>query len=77
MRILLSVGLCLVVAAMVIRTAASTLRRQIAQERQHERATGETRDSARLQTQERLLSRASFAIGLVGVALALVGLFWR
>jgi len=77
MRVLLSVGLCLVIVAIVIRGAASSLRRQIARERQHERSTGEAGDSARLQQQERLLGRVSLAVGLLGVALSLVGLFWR
>lgn len=77
MRILLSIGLCLVVLALVVRGATSSLRRQIARERQHERATGQPGRSAELAQQERLLSRASLAVALVGVALSLVGLFWR
>ncbi len=77
MQILASIGLCLVVLALVVRGAASSLRRQIARERQHERATGEPGDSARLARQERLLSRASLAAALLGVALTLVGLLWR
>ncbi len=77
MQILASIGLCLVVLALVVRGAASSLRRQIARERQHERATGEPGHSARLAQQERLLSRVSLAAALLGVALTLVGLLWR
>lgn len=77
MQILASIGLCLVVLALVVRGAASSLRRQLARERQHERATGETGESARLARQERAVSRASFVLLGVGFVLTVAGFIWR
>jgi hypothetical protein len=76
MRILAGIGLCLVLFALIIRGAMSSLRRQIASERQYERATGQPGASAKLARQERLLSRISFtALGL-GLALTAAGLIF-
>lgn len=74
MRQLAGLGLCLVLLALVIRGAMSSLRRQIASERQHERATGQPGNSAKLIRQERLLSRVSFVVLALGLALTAVGL---
>ncbi len=74
MRQLAGIGLCLVILALVIRGAMSSLRRQIASERQHERATGQPGNSAKLIGQERLLSRLSFAVLTLGLVLTTVGL---
>jgi hypothetical protein len=76
MRQLAGLGLCLVILALVIRGAMSSLRRQIAAERQHERATGQPGNSAKLSGQERLLSRLSFAALGLGLALTAVGLIF-
>ncbi len=76
MRPLAGFGLCLVMLALVIRGAMSALRRQIASARQHERATGQPGDSAKLVRQERLLSRLSFAALALGLALTATGLIF-
>ena len=77
MAILASIGLCLVVLALVLRGAASSLRRQLARERQHERATGQPGESDRVARQERAVSRAELIALAVGVALTVVGLVFR
>lgn len=74
MRLLAAVGLCLVILSLVLRGAASTLRRQAASERQHERATGQAGAGAALARQERRLSRLALAALALGVALTLTGL---
>jgi hypothetical protein len=74
MRQLAGIGLCLVLFALIIRGAMSSLRRQIASERQYERATGQPGASAKLIGQERLLSRLSFAALTLGLALTVLGL---
>lgn len=76
MRQLTAFGLCLVLLALVTRGAMSALRRQIAAERQYERATGQPGDSAKLVRQERLLSRLSFAALALGLALTATGLIF-
>ncbi len=77
MQVLASIGLCLVVLALVLRGAASSLRRQLARERQHERATGEPGHSARVARQERAVSRSALIALVLGVALTVVGLAFR
>ncbi len=77
MQHLASVGLCLVVLALVLRGGASALRRPIARARQHGRATGEAGDSAKLANQERQLTRAALAALVLGVILTAIGLIWR
>ena len=77
MQVLASIGLCLVVLALVLRGGASSLRRQLARERQHERATGLPGDSERLAQQERAVTRAAFIVLGLGAALTIAGLVWR
>lgn len=77
MQMLAAIGLCLVVLALVLRGASSSLRRQLARERQHERATGQPGDSDRVARQERAVSRAALIALVLGVALTVVGLVFR
>ncbi|MBA4182310.1 MAG: hypothetical protein C0506_17140 [Anaerolinea sp.] len=77
MQVLAAIGLCLVVLALVLRGAASSLRRQLARERQHERATGQPGESDRLVRQERAVARAALIALVLGVALTVVGLAFR
>lgn len=77
MQALAAIGLCLVVLALVLRGGASSLRRQLARARQHERATGQPGESDRLVRQERAVSRAALLALVLGVALTVVGLAFR
>lgn len=77
MQVLASIGLCLVVLALVLRGAASSLRRQLARARQHERATAQPGESERITRQERAVSRAALLALVLGVALTVVGLAFR
>jgi hypothetical protein len=75
---LVAVGVCLIVLGLVLRGIATAIKRRLANERQHQRLTGERSAEARPLTHfERHAGRyARIAISL-GVAITLVGFFRR